>query len=256
MYQKKDDVFVYIDFGFSRLVSELEASIYESQAKKPFGISTTNYIPWCIDILLLSYIARQIKLETPTSTTYVDPKKFNAKPSAISMEEMESICNKYTESLQLLFTKEEEKELNTQLQKWLKGFAGKTYKEIWTKLVANWKSWDNYSICAMYLYEWVIIGIFQELQKNREQGNIMNTYIDILKSVLLSIPEKRNDSAKTYASIVKLFSKIKKSQYEQIVHHFSKIISSPEHVEQIKDAHQERKIVDQQIEEQMKKKEP
>jgi len=256
MYHKKNNAFIFIDYGFSTIRSDLEASVYETRANRPFGILTDNYIPWCIDIMLLSYIARQIKMDAPSSS-YVDPEKFNAKPSASAFDEMKQLCSKYVvNSLDTLCTEKEQREFAEKLVKWMQGFAGKTYKEIWTKLLANYNTWDNYSICAMYLYEWLVIGIFKEVEslEKADETNIMVLYIRIIKSVLLSVPDKRDDPAKTFAAIVKLFSKIKKSQYESMVNQFSKIVSSPEHIEKIKRAHEERKIQDQQIEDKMKKK--
>ena len=248
IYDNKNNHFVAIDFGISVLFSDIETSTYEMNAKKPFGISASHYIPWCIDIMILSYIARQIKLDNPNpNSTYVDSKKFNAKPTSTSIEEMKAICLKYATSLNIFIDSQEKEVLIDQLHKWVQDFSSKTYKDIWTLLIANYKTWDNYSICAMYLYEWVVIGIYQDLI-HIENKNIINIYLSKLKSVLLSLPNKRDDSSKTYDFIVKLFSKIKKSQYNIMVEQFSQIISSPEKIQKIKEAHQQRKINDLQIE--------
>ena len=62
MYHETNHVFVFIDFGLNVNSTTLKLANYMKDLdKKPFGILTKSYIPWNIDIILLSYISRQMQ---------------------------------------------------------------------------------------------------------------------------------------------------------------------------------------------------
>ena len=60
MYDSEGNIPIIIDFGLSYETRLLDMSEYEENAKTPFGVDIGSYTPWCIEIILLSYIARQI----------------------------------------------------------------------------------------------------------------------------------------------------------------------------------------------------
>lgn len=160
MHDDKNDVFILIDFGLSMITKDMEASTYEKNSEHPFGVLIETYSPWCIEIVMLSYIARQITKQTEDAKTKkiirrVDEAKFRAKIT--STEEMKRHCGIFMTKNDILqtsiFTQDERRDLENRLHKWIDGFKGKTWREAWTQILTTHKSWDNYGLAVMYLYE-------------------------------------------------------------------------------------------------------
>jgi serine/threonine protein kinase len=257
MYDDVNDVFLFIDFGMSMQMKDIEPETYEKQAQIPFAVLTDYYPPWCVEILLLAYIARQIK-QPQSKSSYVDPKKFNSKPE--SLEDMKRICKKHITTNSLYnksITSQEREEYKNKLYKWIDSFVGKTYKNIWSLLVKQCKTWDNYSICALYLRELESAGIVQMismLNEDIEYMKFITSYIEILKSVLLSSPDKRINGANVSTSIINTFSKIKKPNYHKTLNVLIDKISTPKNIEQMKTDHKEQVLAELNMDEKIKNK--
>jgi hypothetical protein len=208
-----------IDFGFCIQSNTIELPNY-MQATQPFGKLTDSYPPWCIEIHLLSYIARYIR--NPRAETYkIDDSLFQQKIT--STEEMKRRSTLFIKKNFIFktefFSNNEIQQFETAVHKWIDGFKGKTWKDVWTILVSSHKSWDNYGLAVMYLFEFYDSNISIE----SETTKITTKYVDILKKIILAFPEKRSKPEETSQEIKTIFRLVDK----KAIHEMSKTTHQP-----------------------------
>ena len=160
-------------------------SEYEENAKSPFGVDIGSYIPWCIEIILLSYVARQIgsKRNYSVSSELLRTPITNIKP-------MEELCNSHMDNMSLI-NATEKAAAKKNLTKWVTEFKGKTWIEAWNELTKTYQSWDNYGLSMMYLSEINISGLMKCDTTTNQEKNFLYQYSEELKNVILSEPSKR-----------------------------------------------------------------
>ena len=265
MYDKINDIFIIIDFGFCIQSKTIELPNY-LQATRPFGKSTDSYPPWCIEIHILAYIARYIK-KAQSSTYKIDDSIFQQK--IISTEELKRICTLFIKKNFIFktdfFSNNEIQKFETALHKWMDSFKGKTWKDIWTLLVSSHKSWDNYALSVMYLFElhdsnivfestdqnqdqdqrkFAISNIWTEPTKPKSEANpsrsqsLMNKYVAILKKIILAFPEKRLTPEETSHEIKSIFRFVEK----KIIDELSKM-ANPD-IKKVKDRKDKRTLLE------------
>lgn len=189
MHDDDNDIFILIDYGLSAQNKLLEPATYEKTATKSFGVLTTDpYSPWCIEVVMMSYIARQIKLDklsTDKNASIVDPAKFQEKITNVHVDEMKKYCTLHVtknDILQLrIITQGERNDYEKRLHKWVTSFKGKSWKEVWTTILESHKSWDNYGIAVIFLYEFLDTGILDLIIHHNNSDNakiISNTNDD------------------------------------------------------------------------------
>lgn len=74
MYDTKHHLPILIDFGMSYCVDWLQLPAYLS-FKYPFGVQSFSYSPWCIEVSLLTHLARYLRPQQPHTNShggYVD----------------------------------------------------------------------------------------------------------------------------------------------------------------------------------------
>ena len=217
MYDKVNDIFIMIDFGFCIQSKTIELPNY-MQATQPFGKVADSYPPWCIEIHLLSYIARYIR--NPRTETYkIDDSLFQQKIT--STEEMKRRSTLFIKKNFIFktefFSNNEIQQFETAIHKWIDGFKGKTWKDVWTLLVSSHKSWDNYGLAVMYLFEFYDSNVSIEPEKTTTSTSKITTkYVDILKKIILAFPEKRSKPEETSQEIKTIFRLVDKKTIQDM----------------------------------------
>ena len=147
MYEGEGNDPIIIDFGLSYEARLLEMDEYKENAKSPFGVEIDSYIPWCIEIILLSYVARHIGTKKKYSVS-----EELLKTPITDIKPMEALCNSHIDKM-MLIDANEKTQAKKDLKKWVSEFKGKTWLEAWKELTKTYKSWDNYGLSMMYLLE-------------------------------------------------------------------------------------------------------
>ena len=261
LYDRQNDVFVIIDFGLSQVVKHLEPDYYSKHSTFPFGASVDMYEPWCIEIILLSFIARQI-VKSSTSLA-VDTDKFRTgKADEHHIQDLKRVCSLFIKKTEMLhvpmITRGDRKTLETQLHAWINTWKNKTWKEIWTALLSTHKSWDNYALSAI-MWKELHNGLLditkdnsavQPAHKNPVGGIVDATaeairvmlgtatephprphfileYASVLKSVIMADPTKRDQATQTSVNVTKIFKHLDKSHYVGAIKTFNKKFATP-----------------------------
>lgn len=273
MYDYKNNVPIIIDFGLSTQIKNMypEKYIY---SKRPFGVLSEIYAPWCIEIILLSYIARQVK-QTDNSKRdkgYLDETKFQEKITKV--DEMEKWCHLFvTQNSGLkysIFTSSELTDFETRLKLWVNTFKNKTWKDVWSIIFSSHKSWDNYSLSMMYLSEFQNTGILdnilrpQQLQPDQKQQqqpqqpkqpvsdlniretSVIKKYVNILKETLLADPSKRKTPNVTFTDIKPIFNRIIKSELISTIQEIKGKIATTQNEIKVKTVKQQKTLKDLQ----------
>ena len=237
MYDDTNHVPIIIDYGLSYNVSDLDIDEYAKNAANPFGVNVPWYSPWCIEVVMLSYIAKQI--QTKTGSAYkVDVTRLDSKIEDLSTF-AQMIDNYIDQNLILqhkIFGANEVKDYKTGLIEWVKGFKGKTCREVWKMVLASNKSWDNYGLSGLYLHELNISGLLDcmspaNVDKNVDEnavlgGNVqqeqsfLKQYVDALKKVILSSAANRPIAAETHKILDNVFRKTSRKLYNDVITKF------------------------------------
>lgn len=245
MRDRIQKAFIIIDFGLSYEIQYLNNKKYIEHETKPFGVRVESYVPWPIEMNLLSYIARVVQDQTDSG---YGPMKMETWTKELeNVSELKTICNLFIKDNVLLqddiFSKEERKDYLERLHKWVEKMRGKTWREIWEMITKTHLSWDAYGISTMYLKELKmtnIVTFIQELPelkkedpklqtqaintvtqimtgKNPQETHhtyFMQEYVKHLKRHILSDPEKRSHADKMGNEIRILFGKIDRISYD------------------------------------------
>jgi serine/threonine protein kinase len=247
MRDPKNDVFIVIDFGLAYESKNLNRTNYAQSKSIPFGVRTDSYVPWCIEINILSYIARLVQpLEKKTSKYgELQEEKWSEKVRDVS--ELKEICNKFMKTNALLrselFSEDERKDYLRRLHRWIDGMREKTWGGIWDLVQNSHVSWDAYSVSTMFLKELAISNVTTMLnelpQLNRPDPGIqeqaksavsqifagppkndstkytyfMQEYVKLLKRNILSDPETRVSAEKLQSEMRPLFKNIEIEAY-------------------------------------------
>lgn len=266
IHDKDNDVFIIIDFGLSKQIKDMEATNYQKYSKRRFGVLVETYPPWAIDIVMLSYIAKQIKTNNSIAdlnASVVDLEKFKSKITETQLHEMKRHCTLYAtknEVFQMsIFTETDRKTMETKLHKWIDGFKGKTMREIWTTILSFNKSWDNYSLAVMFLQIFQDTGILDFILRSPSQlpdkNNVWTTisnvvtgatseqrkgfhflieYATLMKNIILAEPMSRPAPLDTSTQIKTIFKRIDRAVFAKLVKLLNVKILQPKNIETIK----------------------
>ena len=217
MYDDRKGVPMIIDFGLSYQGQNLEMTKYKVQENR-FGIVTDFYIPWTIETVLLSHIAKELSNSGKTiNDTMLDEKITNTK-------RFESIVKTYIKKHGLIqskkiFTEEELHQYEKDMLEWVFSFKDKTWREIWTIVSSSHKTWDTYSISIMYLIELHISGLTYLVTKDPE--HFLTKYVGLLKRNILSKPTDRLLPSEIRKNLHIIFTKTNKTHYKQTMKQFN-----------------------------------
>ena len=222
MWDEQYDVPKIIDFGLSVQIKKLTPKTY----KDSFYTLYDTYSPWCIDIIILSFIADKYAHNIQNIDRFVEEKIQN-------VGDIKKHCENYVLKsnvfIKNVFSKNEISAFLTQINTYVGGFVGKTWKMVSDETIKNYKTWDNYSIATMNMKLISDIGII-----DNQNSEFMKEYVQLLKDIILALPEKRKSLEDTAAQIKSIFGKIKKSDYESLIEEMILKYAQPENMAKIK----------------------
>ena len=201
---------IIIDFGISFETTSLDTFDYVTY-KNIFYSDYNVYPPWCIDIILLSYIILNVPDIYQVTDPAAIPAVFDRIISDMEIKHLEDTYIKFLTDNQVYKnmtmspkttpappsatienpTNDAEWKTaeETKMKRLLVPFLGKTWKELIAKLIVNIGSWDNYSLAI----------IMKEIMKSYNEPS---PYIDILTHIIASDPETRPTAEKTLNEII------------------------------------------------------
>ena len=193
---------VIIDFGLS--FRHKEDLVTDFDYEQNFYLYYDKYPPWCLDIVLISFIVQEFKkVEDLHKTIRANPNKKGKsiskkrratgswKTAIISTEQLMEIVDHYFKNNYVVL---EIHSINESKKKWedfiKKEFHEKTGEYIVRFLMKSWDTWDNYSICVIYFS--FARSFFPKAHMNYQQimiDNILATPLerDICASTTLKI---------------------------------------------------------------------
>jgi serine/threonine protein kinase len=246
---------IIIDFGLSLVSSDF----LTDNTQKIFGsdMNGTNlcdegtlfgkyfftyedYAPWCFEINLINYIMRVFVRDNNNSLT-----------STINSSFLESICKTFINESYFLndqlavehnnSTPDKKRDINSMfsrqdldaflvtLQTFVKKFADKPVKDVLLELLQTSNTWDNYSVAI----------IFYEFVKEKELDNInsdyLQKYVSILRSIILSSPDKRPTCLITKKEILNISSNVAKTDINNFMDTVFRNVDDSSFVEKVKE---------------------
>ena len=178
---------IIIDFGLSiDTTKPMESHFYRYY---------TQYGPWCIDIVFLSYMVKEIGPEWQTKS--------------ITSNDITKVINEYYENNPVvlkLLSKDEQTKWKTNTLVYFNQYINKPWQLLYDELIKYCFTWDNYSINIMYLY------IFNVLELITYSNNtFLNKYVELIKKAIMSIPSERELPDQTKKSILILFESMNRN---------------------------------------------
>ena len=226
---------IIIDFGISYYSEKLSMDKYVME-ERPFGIKAPFYIPWPIEIILLSHIShdkiddsdkekQNLLLNTPNKDSYL-----------LDIFKLYQEKHLFLQSKKI-FSDDERKEYNEKITNWLKTLENKTWREIWVILTRSQFTWDNYSVAVMYLIELQISGLLdisKVIKEEKSQSSYLVNYINSMKKMITSLPEEREEPEETLSKYKTLFSKIPKNDHKKVVSKLDNMLSINANIDEMK----------------------
>jgi len=192
MIQDTDKRPIIIDFGLSIDVTKPMENFFYSYY--------TEYAPWCIDIVFLSYMVNEVGKDWQTTI--------------ITSNNIKNIINDFFENNPInvkLLIQDERNIWKTKLVNYFNKFVNKPWKTLYDELVKYCFTWDNYSINVMYLF------LFHDLElKKYSTNDILNNYLELLKTNIMTIPSERIRPVILKKKILKLFKSINRNKIKNM----------------------------------------
>jgi hypothetical protein len=218
MYDSKNAVPIVIDFGMGYPVAALVLPAY-LKFPYPFGIQSFSYSPWCIEVSMLTRVARDLRRDGSTKNQhggYVDEALLKTIVPESQIAEYQIECGNFVQNnlSRSVFTDADRARVRTQFQDWIAVQARqKTFQSLWTALVKTHPTWDLYSLAFMYLRELESSGILE--QPNHSE--VINQFLALLKDVVLSTPGQRPGARDMFLAVKTLLQNSKNSMLQGVV---------------------------------------
>ena len=192
MIQDSDKRPIIIDFGLSiDTTKPMEEYFYSYY---------TEYAPWCIDIIFLSYMVKQVGKDWQTIT--------------IKSDNIKNIINDFFENNPIntkLLIQDERNIWKTKLVNYFNQFINKPWKTLYDELIKYCFTWDNYSITVMYLFMFYDLNLI-----SYSSTDIINDYIELLKTNIMTTPSERTIPNVLKTKILKLFKSIHRNKIKNM----------------------------------------
>ena len=192
---------IIIDFGLSIDISEIKPDNY----KKIFFSYAPDYLPWCMDICMISYIVNKIDLSP------------NSQANTVNAETITTVINDFLKKNNVI-SEAEKTQFQQNYQVYFEQFNGKPWTEVIDNLLQYKLTWDNYALALIYLQ-------FMDVFK---MNNITETfpkwkeYKTLLQTIILSTPDQRPTIIDTKTKITAIFNNVNrddmKNQISAIIH--------------------------------------
>ena len=194
---------IIIDYGLSIDKEGIEDKEFDWEEN--FLIYSTEYGPWCLDIVLISYIVNNKKEDEDIYKMKI------TKKSLLKVLDEYVMRNSSIKMLSESESKELKKNSEEYILEVIKGDDINS-KELLLKLVENIDSWDSYSLSLTYLY------ILKSLKlENNEEIDYMKKFKKELKSIIISKPSERKKSNEIKENLLKELSSIEMKEKRQLI---------------------------------------
>lgn len=148
MYSEKLETPVIIDFGLSISIADLSPTTYH---RKFYVFDIYPY--WCMDIYICSYIFQTITYPIAESKTITRAEIDYIVDSFIYKEDPDHIGSIRVAN-DVFNIGVIGNQIDAFIAKWkafLSPFVGKPWFGLYKELIKSWPTWDNYSLCVVYL---------------------------------------------------------------------------------------------------------
>ena len=179
---------VIIDFGLSFYIPDL---IKRPAQNRHVFYTYNTYTYWCVDVFICNYIFQVVTYE-------------RSKTMTVTQDELNTLCRGFVygtdpastqiENYVFRLTNMEDRrlEFERQFQAFMSPFLGKTWWEVYTRLMTYWNTWDHYSLAVVYL---LILDDWKTEHPERYNMAVLrereSRYIDMLQTIVYSMPDKR-----------------------------------------------------------------
>jgi len=218
MYNEDLNIPIIIDFGLSFELNPSKG--YDNAiAYEQYYVFYEKYPPWCIELVLLSYIVQKVvNAKTNVDKTNVDKtneniQRISSKIDATAISNLKNICTVFITENEVynIFTEEEREQFKQGLYVFVESYLGKSWESMFKDLQNGYASWDNYSLSVIYSF-------YMKDLISKVSNVILDNYNAILKKVILELPNNARPSiVETIADLKRLASTIDKKQYQKLL---------------------------------------
>jgi serine/threonine protein kinase len=205
---------IIIDFGLS--VDTTNIASPEFPAAEAFFAYGVAYVPWCLDIGMITYMIHKTKnanVEQPTPNAW---RKENA-----TLDETNKVIGEFittNPTMLELFTPEVVDDYKKKAEAYYAPLVEggmlnvPSWGNVYDELVKYHKSWDNYGLAVMILDMLRIM----ELREPAAEFPFMKKYIELLTNIVLSMPNKRPSAEETAMEIKTNVANLPRKDKEKI----------------------------------------
>lgn len=175
IYDDVNGVPIIIDFGLSFDLDVTKPYVHSEFVDK-YYVFYEKYPPWCIDIVILSYIVQEI--------VGYQKRDIDSTLDAADIKDLHKICRAFVEKSDVFTAGFSTDELESYLKYLLEsvsGYLDKQWNDLFQDLQKGYASWDNYSIAVIYLF--FIHDIVTS--KKKINNRVLDNYRAVLKNVVL-----------------------------------------------------------------------
>jgi serine/threonine protein kinase len=187
--------------------------------RKVFFTYGPDYAPWCIDICFLTYICNLVE----------DPIQ-----EKILINNIENIMQDFfikNETVKEILSEVEKSNYKTELMKYFMMFENKPWIELIKELLNYKYTWDNYSLCVIYLYVLKYLSdTSKKINSNNENLKVLDEYKKIITQQVISIPSKRLSSIQLKDSLKTLFKNINRKDHIEMKTKIEKILKNADKI--------------------------
>jgi hypothetical protein len=186
---------IIIDFGLSFRLDDL---ITDLDYEKYFYIYYDKYSPWCLEIILISFIVKEFKnvedlyqsIRKKSSKKKKKETKSQWKTTIINSIYLKDIIHHFFKNNYVILDVKDKSLLEKSRKNWIafieKELHNKTGEYIVRFLMKSWKTWDNYSLSVIYFF------LYPSFFSTKEKKFL--PFYDLLINNILSTPFDRDDS--------------------------------------------------------------
>ena len=205
---------IIIDYGISVDTTNIASADFD--ARNVFFAYTDTYPSWCLDITMLTYMVNNSK------NADIKQSSVNAwRDEKASVENTQKVISDYIEKNQGIIdvlTKEEQENYKVAMNAYYTPLVEggmmniPTWGSVYDEIIKNHKSWDNYGVAITFLF------LLNDLKLQNKVENIpfMKEYMNIMKEIVLSVPDKRPSAEETLKKMETTLSNIGRMEKEDM----------------------------------------
>jgi len=224
IYSEEHERPVLIDFGLSIDTKLLTPEKYSEY----FFTYGYDYPPWCFEASIISY--------------GVDEFKTNLDKELVTEEQVEKLCNNFTNINPIffndgetghkdIFTEEERVVYNKKLKEYLRPFIGAAWKLLVNSQMKFIDTWDIYAVHVMFL---LFVYHLHIDEYNKPEFRFIQIYLAKLKREITAVPTERKTYQEISSELTRDFGQSNRRGVEYIVNSFHKISDDEEKMAAVK----------------------